>query len=78
MKPDFRIYPNPTNGELIIEKFDPDPIVVELYNSNGQQIKRFDLQLLENRINITDLCNGVYYMKLITKRNSIIKMIIKK
>jgi hypothetical protein len=78
IKSDFRIYPNPTSGEITIEKFDTNPIVVKLYNSNGQQIKQFDLQLSENNIDLTELCNGVYYMKVITKRNSIIKKIIKK
>lgn len=77
IKSNFRIYPNPTNGEFIIENYNLNPIRVELYNSKGQQIKQFDLQLSKNRINLTDLNSGIYYMKLITEGNSIIKKLIK-
>lgn len=75
---DLRIYPNPTNGEFIIENLDSNPIRIELYSSNGQLIEQFDFKLSVNRINISDLNNGLYFIKLITERNSTIKKIIKK
>lgn len=73
---DFKIYPNPTNGEFTIEFH--ESVSFELYNIKGQIVKQFDLQFPENKINIADLNNGMYIIKIITEQKSIIKKIIKK
>jgi len=68
---DFTIFPNPTTGFLYVydnmEK-------IELYNINGNMIKEFyDC----DNINIENISNGHYYVKLIKKNNIIIKKIVK-
>ena len=72
-KSNIKIYPNPTNGELIIEN--NEPVFIELYNIYGQIIKQFDLQLSENKINISDLNNGIYIVKIIDQKSIIIKIV---
>lgn len=50
------IYPNPTNGEIVIENLDVES--VELYNMQGQRVGRF----YGNRVNIESLPKGMYFL----------------
>jgi hypothetical protein len=74
-KNQFTIYPNPTEG--IITLVSKSPIsTITLFNSLGQEIGKF---YNTNEINISNLDNGIYFLKIIdSDRNSELHKIIKK
>lgn len=66
---DFNIYPNPSSSELIIDLATGSSLNPELviYNALGQFIKSVNLTQKRNKIIITNLSNGVYYLTLSAK-----------
>lgn len=68
---DFTVYPNPTNGEILIDGL--NIIKIEVYNIAGQFVKDFKI----NMIDISDQDAGIYIIKVITKDNIFTKQIIK-
>gem|GEM_PF-2165567 len=68
------IYPNPISNEFIIQTDQLTINEVILYNTTGQRLR--SIQNPQN-INIGDLTDGVYLLKIITKDGSITKKIIK-
>lgn len=74
------MYPNPTSGELHIELLNTsDQIeILELFNIEGRLVWK-DERFKGQNINISNLQNGVYFIKVnTTNKNSITKKIIKK
>lgn len=56
------IYPNPTNGFVnFIYKGKPETIFI--LNIFGQSIKGFDMKNGENKLDLSDLSDGVYFLK---------------
>ena len=73
----FVVYPNPTSEFL---NFGNDIKIsnLQILNSLGQEIKKFnEIELLNNKINIQDLTNGIYFIKLNIEDIIISKKIIK-
>ncbi|MBF04588.1 MAG: hypothetical protein CMP76_14995, partial [Flavobacterium sp.] len=58
----FTIYPNPTNGLVIIKTNTSGEFVI--VNQLGQTMKTFNLNLnIENIINVENLADGIYFIK---------------
>lgn len=73
----FKIYPNPVNGYLIIEvPLQYEPIHFILFDLKGQTIKQSHLRT-ENSIDMSELAQGVYILKLVTGYNVYYERIIK-
>ena len=62
----FKIYPNPSTGQLFIETGGADITGINIYNSTGGLVKQ-TMQLQNNSIDISHLANGVYVIEIITK-----------
>ena len=73
-KINFQIYPNPTSEYLNIQTKEND-YNFSIYNSLGQEV---NVTSVENKINITKLLSGIYFIKIQTKSGSAIKKFIKK
>jgi TonB family protein len=71
---DFKIYPNPATEIVNIEisNFE-DNLEYQLINSNGQIQKSGQIYNLTEQINISDLENGLYIIRLITEENRLIE-----
>ena len=71
------IYPNPFVDEIYIQSDLNDTKTITIYNVNGSCIK--SKQLFSNlySINLTDLKNGVYFIKVESDKKTIIKKIMK-
>lgn len=81
-KENLAVYPNPTTGfaEIDIEETYSGAGTIEIYNLTGQLLRQESLELSPDRkkirINVGDLSNGVYLLKLISSGNySTIKII---
>lgn len=70
----IKVYPNPVTGSFQIESI-INIDKVEIYSIQGQLIKSFSFQ---NQYHISDLFNGLYFIKVISNSGSITKQIIKK
>ena len=69
------IYPNPTNGEFIIEN-QQEISKIEIFDITGKSVK----QLLPNSknvsVNINNQANGIYFIKIISENKIITKKIV--
>lgn len=75
----FDLYPNPTNGNLAIDvKEVYEKMQVRIFNVSGQQIF---IQEFENKqllqLNLSDLTEGIYTIKLNTEKQIVVYQIIK-
>ena len=71
----IEIYPNPTNSIIHLKSQNNQIIKIEIFNSLGQSIKRTEKNF--DTINISDLSNGIYIIKLFTEFGIVNKKIIK-
>ena len=73
LKNDFKIYPNPSNGNFNIEV---DEILVgskgTIYNILGQKVKDFDLKATTNQF----LNKGIYLLKIENEGSKVTKKLI--
>jgi type IX secretion system substrate protein len=72
---DFKIYPNPTTTQSVIQIKGKDLVNIEILNIQGQLI--FETKLVDNKLNI-DFPQGIYFLKAINKegKNVIQKLIV--
>jgi len=78
-EPRITVYPNPTNGQLIIASPNPstrgEQATIEIYNVVGQVVFMSQLSKLspETTIDISCLSNGMYFLKVDGKVFKIVK-----
>ena len=72
-KINFQIYPNPTTEFLNIKTQSTD-YNLSIYNSLGQ---RMSVSSIENRIDVSKLSNGIYFIKIETETGSATKKFLK-
>ncbi len=73
-QPTLSIYPNPTSSELTIET-EESITKIEIIDITGKTIKTITPSL--NRINVTELPEGVYFIRIISEENIITHKFIK-
>lgn len=66
----FQVFPNPTSDYLTITSSIQEPITALLVNNNGQEIKSVNITK-SVKMNIADLPNGIYFVRIISKDNEI-------
>jgi len=73
----FKVYPNPSNGNLIIE-LSREANIISIYNETGQKLKEINnLGLGKHALDFSDLPAGLYYLNIKGKDyNSYRKIII--
>ena len=70
---DIRVYPNPTRGNLYIDAMDVQK--VECYNQMGQLVGVYDNA---NELNIGDLSDGVYMLRITVPQGVTMRKVVKK
>jgi hypothetical protein len=63
------IYPNPNNGQFIIES--PYPVQYKIYNALGQMIEESQTTKEKNNINISEYSKGIYTLLIIDSQNNL-------
>lgn len=70
---DFKVYPNPAIDYVDIEISEiVENLEFQLINTKGQIIKSGQMYNLTEQINVSDLENGLYIIRLISKENGLI------
>lgn len=73
-QPICQIYPNPTSDNLFINVIDEQISNVYIISSLG---KRMEIKVFGNRVSLSDVPSGIYYLQIITNRNIYKQKIIK-
>jgi hypothetical protein len=60
---EFSFYPNPAKDNLTIKYNAKEAINIDIYNVLGSKIKSISHSGLESNINISDLQNGIYFIR---------------
>ena len=66
------VFPNPANDFVYIGGFENEDITVYIYNLAGGLVK----QTNRSYINVSDLNNGIYLLKLTTKTNTVVRKLV--
>ncbi len=77
----FYIFPNPANNKLIVEMQNVSSTqknFSSIYNIQGQLLLQNELQQIKSEVNISCLEKGLYFIKIESAENTIIKKFIKK
>jgi hypothetical protein len=61
-KNSFKIFPNPCNNYITINKTNSNNEVVNIFNTLGEVVKTFTCNSLNNYIDLTDLSKGIYFV----------------
>ena len=72
----LNIYPNPTTGQLTIDNGELKINSIEIFDVYGRIIVNCQLSIV-NSIDISDLANGVYFLKISTEKGMVTKKIVK-
>ncbi len=74
----FSIYPNPSNG-LVIIKSTLYPSIINVFDVTGKLITSKVIDSSETELNVSDIANGIYQLNIITDKGSYYhKLVIKK
>jgi len=76
-KVELTIYPNPTSNLLHIETKQTDVTAVEIFDLQGKSVKQVSL-VNETNINVSDLANGMYFIKIATANGQVTRKFVKK
>jgi hypothetical protein len=72
------VYPNPNNGNFIVQS-SVFPATLVMYDVTGKQVIRKEITEMETTLNVSQLNNGIYYMSLTAENGSMnYKLIIAK
>ncbi len=71
------VYPNPVNSILNIQGINEFPVSIEIVNISGQILLNKILKNENDSIDLENISNGIYFLKINEKKSSIIKEFIK-
>ena len=74
---DINIYPNPTLGNLFIQA-QVKPEIVSIINIDGSEVLRIENISKMNKIDLSSIPSGVYFIRITFKNQTVIKKIVKK
>lgn len=73
---DIKVYPNPTQDILNIEALNTENYSATLYSILGQKVKSFN-RIIDNKISLSGIKNGTYFLEISSGNSSQIKKVIK-
>ena len=72
----FNIYPNPVRDELVLEADYESDFTIDIYNYSGQLLLSSMINSQNNKIRVSDLSNGIYFIHIRNEGISVVKKII--
>ena len=73
---DWVVYPNPVNDKVNLRLNSPDEIAIKIYNLKGEKVLSMD-HFIGNKIDVSKLIPGVYFIEIIKGNDTVTKRIIK-
>ena len=71
------LYPNPATNTLTITRENTNNAMVEIYSNNGVIVNSFEMNEAVKEISVSELNNGVYFIRVIEKEATIVQKFIK-
>ena len=71
-----KVYPNPASDVLIIQMQSQQGDKFELITLNGQSLIQKEFTSNQEKIDVSELQKGMYFLKISSKNNSIMKKVI--
>ena len=60
----FSIFPNPSDGQLILNREIQGHTILDIYNSSGQRIEHMDVSGSSIRLDVSHISNGVHFIRM--------------
>jgi hypothetical protein len=60
---EFNFYPNPAKDRLVVKFNSRENISIDIYNVLGSKVKSFTHSGMESEVNISELQNGLYFIR---------------
>lgn len=76
-KLEAKMYPNPTNTTLSLQLNDFENTIVKIMDINGRIIQSQNLNNSLTTFNVSALCNGIYFLEIISEKGNAIQKFIK-
>lgn len=73
----FKIYPNPNNGQFVIDLDEDENVMISIYNIQGQQIHSNLNASGKVNLNLSRYPQGIYFVKIVSGNNAVVERIIK-
>ncbi len=73
----INIYPNPTKGDLVIELTDKTNSTIQVLDVTGKMIVEKNTSNDRTELNISNLSNGIYYIRILSNNTVEVRKIIK-
>ncbi len=73
----LKVYPNPVSSTLNIDLTNYEDARYEIININGQIVSKGDIASPTHKVNVSNMSQGVYFVKLIVDQNSAMQKFIK-
>jgi len=73
----LQVYPNPTTGELIIDNGQWTIDNVEVFDVYGRAVGAYPCGRLKTTINISHLSAGIYFVKIRTEQDEVVRKVVK-
>jgi len=74
---DIKIYPNPAKDEIRYDFANDNAVLIELYNMQGRKLKIFNINSPSGSLDISELNEGVYLVKISFDKSIVSKLVIK-
>lgn len=71
----FNVYPNPANDQISIKGLKPG--TMSIFNSSGEVVKNSEVKEVSVDVDVSDLPEGMYFIRFTTEDNVMVKKIIK-
>jgi hypothetical protein len=66
----FTLYPNPSNGQIFIQVWNPNNYAIEITENTGKVVYKTNIQITDKASINTSLPSGNYYLKLTDKNGT--------
>ena len=75
----YRVYPNPTNGELMLEFYNSEIISLNVRDVTGKELLNIDLELGQEKtiLDLQQLNSGLYFLHLLGQDKNYIVPVVK-
>lgn len=73
----MKLYPNPARHEITYDLADDTPTLLEIYDMKGLKVKTINTNAPNGKIDISELGEGIYAIKVFTSKSTLTKLIVK-
>jgi len=74
---EVRLYPNPSDGWVFIDRLDNEQYDVRLYNTSGSLVNQFKINGTSASIDVKHLPQGLYFLEMKSRKQKLVRKLVK-